>query len=111
MVVVGVELEVAGDAEGKMSLSFVDELQAQVEKLEKKILDAEAAGKDSGGDRVALSHLKALIEHFRGQVNKSPGSESERGEGIGKAPVKAAANKNEGPKGGNRWGFPGGARG
>jgi hypothetical protein len=51
-----------------MSLSFVDELQAQVEKLEKEILEAEAAGKDSGGDRVALSHLKALIEHFRGQV-------------------------------------------
>ena len=60
-----------GDAEGKMSLSFVDELQAQVEKLEKAIVEAEAAGKDSGGDRVALSHLKALIEHFRGQVNKS----------------------------------------
>ena len=60
-----------GELEGKMSLSFVDELQAQVEKLEKKILEAEAAGKDSGGDRVALSHLKALIEHFRGQVKNS----------------------------------------
>jgi hypothetical protein len=29
-----------------MSLSFVDELQAQVERLEKEILEAEAAGKD-----------------------------------------------------------------
>ncbi len=43
-----------------MSLSFVDELQAQVERFEKEILEAEAAGKDSGGDRVTLSHLKAL---------------------------------------------------
>ncbi len=50
-----------------MSLSFVDELQAQVEKLENEILRAEAAGEDSGGDRLALSHLKALIEHFRGR--------------------------------------------
>ena len=47
-----------------MSLSFVDDLQAQVEKLEKEILEAEAAGKDSGGDRVALSHLKELIERL-----------------------------------------------
>ncbi len=53
--------------ERKMSLSFVDELQAQVEKLENEILRAEAAGEDSGGDRLALSHLKALIEHFRGR--------------------------------------------
>ena len=37
-----------GEAEGKMSLSFVDELQAQVERLEKEILEAEAAGKDGG---------------------------------------------------------------
>ena len=86
-----------------MSLSFVDDLQVRVEKLEKEILEAEATGKDSGGDRVALSHLKALIEHFR--VNTSPGSESERGEGIGKAPVKAAANKNEGPKGATAGAF------
>jgi len=57
---------------GKMSLSFVDDLQAQVEQLEKQILEAEAAGNDSGGDRVALSHLKALIEHFRGKLNTSP---------------------------------------
>jgi len=56
----------------KMSLSFVDDLQAQVEQLEKQILEAEAAGNDSGGDRVALSHLKALLEHFRGKLNKSP---------------------------------------
>ncbi len=60
-----------GELGGKMSLSFVDELQAQVEKLEKKIMETEAAGKDSGGDRVALSHLKALIEHLRGQVKNS----------------------------------------
>ncbi len=60
-----------GELEGKMSLSFVDELLTQVEKLEKKILEAEAVGKDSGGDRVALPHLKALIEHFRGQVKNS----------------------------------------
>ena len=61
-----------GELEGKMSLSFVDDLQAQVEQLEKQILEAEAAGNDSGGDRVALSHLKALIEHFRGKLNTSP---------------------------------------
>ncbi len=48
-----------------MSLSFLDDLQSQVEKLEKQILEAEAAGKVSGGDRLALSHLKALIEHLR----------------------------------------------
>ena len=50
-----------------MSLSFVQELQAQLERLEKEILEAEAAGKDSEGDRVALLHLKALIEHLRGK--------------------------------------------
>jgi hypothetical protein len=50
-----------------MSLSFLEELRAQVEKLEKEILEAEAAGKDSGGDRLALSHLKALVEHLRGK--------------------------------------------
>jgi len=55
-----------------MSLSFVDDLQAQVEQLEKQILEAEAAGNHSGGDRVALSHLMAMIEHFRGKLNKSP---------------------------------------
>ena len=66
-------------AEGKMSLSFVEELRAQVERLEEKILEAEAAGKDSGGDRVALSHLKALIEHLR-TSEKSPGAR-ERWEG------------------------------
>jgi hypothetical protein len=54
-----------------MSLSFVDELQAQVERLEKEILEAEAAGKDSGGDRVALSHLKALIERLREIPNEA----------------------------------------
>jgi hypothetical protein len=48
-----------------MSLSFVDELRAQVEKLEKEIQKAEAAGKDSGGDRVALSHLRALIDQLQ----------------------------------------------
>jgi len=64
-------VKLRGEAEEKMSLSFVQELQAQVERLEKEILEAEAAGKDSGGDRVALSHLKALIEHFRGQVKNS----------------------------------------
>jgi hypothetical protein len=58
---------VAKEAEGIMSHSFVQELQAQVEKLEKEILKAEAAGKDSGGDRVALLHLKALIEHLQGR--------------------------------------------
>jgi hypothetical protein len=51
-----------------MSLSFFEELQAQVEKLEKEILEGEAAGKDTGGDRVALSHLKALIKYLPGQV-------------------------------------------
>ncbi len=50
-----------------MSLSFVDDLQAQVERLEKQILEAEASGKESGGDRLALEHLKALIEHLRGK--------------------------------------------
>jgi len=50
-----------------MSLSFIDELQARVEKLEKEIQEAEAAGKDSGGDRVALSHLKSLIDQLRAE--------------------------------------------
>ena len=63
-----------GEAEGNMSLSFVDDLQEQVEKLEKEILKAEAAGKETEGDRVALLHLKALIEHLRAS-EKSPESE------------------------------------
>jgi hypothetical protein len=50
-----------------MSLSFVNDLQAQVEKLEKEILEAEAVGRDSGGDRLALSHLRDLVEHLRGK--------------------------------------------
>ena len=54
-----------GEAKGKMSLSFVDDLQARVERLEEEVLKAEAAGMDSGGDQVALSHLKALVEHLR----------------------------------------------
>lgn len=54
-----------------MRLSFVGELQTQVDKLEKEILEAEAAGRDSGGDRLTLSHLKALIEQLRG-VKVSP---------------------------------------
>ncbi len=58
-------MKLRGEAEGKMSLCFVDELQAQVEWVEKEILEAGAAGKDSGGDRLALSHLKALIESLR----------------------------------------------
>lgn len=67
-----------------MSLSFVEELQAQVERLEEQILEAEAAGKDRGGDRVALSHLKALIEHLR-ISEKSPGSERATGGGLAAA--------------------------
>jgi len=35
-------VKLCGEAERKMSLSFVDELQAQVEKLEKEILEAES---------------------------------------------------------------------
>ena len=88
-----------------MSLSFVDELQAQVENLEKKILEAEAAGKDSGGDRVALSHLKALIEHFRGQVNKSPGSESERGKGLVRRLSRRLRTKMKAPRGATAGAF------
>ncbi len=56
-----------------MSLSFVQELQAQVERLEKEILEAEAAGKDSAGDRLALLHLKGLIEYQRASEKSSPG--------------------------------------
>jgi hypothetical protein len=52
-----------------MSLSFVDELPAQVQKLEKQIPEAEAAGNDSGGDRVRTSRR---FEHFGGKLNKSP---------------------------------------
>ena len=63
-----------------MSLSFVEELKVQVERLEEDIRQAEAAGKDSGGDRVALSHLNALIEHLR-TSEKSPGSERATGGG------------------------------
>lgn len=58
--------------EREMSLRFVDDLQAQVERLEKEILKAEAAGKDTGGDRIALSHLKELIQHLRrGEKNST----------------------------------------
>lgn len=77
-----------------MSLSFVDELQTQVERLENKILEAEAVGKDSGGDRIALSHLKALIEHFGVSEENPGGRDSERG---GVAAGAAASSDKEGP--------------
>ncbi len=54
-----------------MSLSFIDDLQTRVERLEEEVLKTEAVGMDSGGDRVALSHLKALVEHLRAS-EKSP---------------------------------------
>jgi hypothetical protein len=66
-----------------MSLSFVGELQTQVERLENKILEAEAVGKDSGGDRIALSHLKALIERFGVSEEIRGERESEGGSGCG----------------------------
>ena len=76
-----------------MSLSFVDELQTQVERLENKILEAEAVGKDSGGDRIALSHLKALIEHFGVSEEIRGERESEGGVVAG----AAASSDKEGP--------------
>ena len=76
-----------------MSLSFVGELQAQVERLENKILEAEAVGKDSGGDRIALSHLKALIEHLRGS-EKIPGEREGEGGVVAGA---AASSDKKGP--------------
>jgi hypothetical protein len=57
---------------GEKDMSFFEELQAQVEKLEKEILEAEAAGKDCGGDRVAGLHLKELIKYLPGQVTLPP---------------------------------------
>jgi hypothetical protein len=48
-----------------MSLSYAEELRAQVVKFEQEIREAETAGKDCDGDRIALSHLKALLEHLR----------------------------------------------
>ncbi len=48
-----------------MSLSYAEELRAQVEKFEQEIREAESAGKDCDGDLVALSHLKALIAHLQ----------------------------------------------
>ena len=48
-----------------MCRRYADDLRAQVEKLEKDIPQAEATGKDCDGDRVALSHLKALTEYLR----------------------------------------------
>ncbi len=55
-----------------MSLSFVDGLQGQVESSKRKILEAKAEGKDRGGDRLALSHLKAVIEHLVHDYPRSP---------------------------------------
>jgi hypothetical protein len=46
---------------------LVSELQTQADKLEKKILEGEADGKDTGGDRMALRELKALVERLRGR--------------------------------------------
>ena len=76
-----------------MSLSFVDELQTQVEMLENKILEAEAVGKDSGGDRIALSHLKALIEHFG--ISEEIRGERESAGGV--VAGAAASSDKEGP--------------
>ena len=61
-----------GEVEGKMSLSFVDELQAQVEKLEKKILDAEAVGKDSGGDQGGAFAPQGTDRALSGASEKFP---------------------------------------
>lgn len=79
-----------------MSLSFVDELRTQVERLEDKILEVKTVGKDSGGDRIALSHLKALIEHFG--VSEEIPRERESGRGV--VARAAALSDKEGPSGG-----------
>ncbi len=49
-----------GKAEGNISLSFLDELEAQVEKLEKEISKAEAAGKDSGAAPISARNGTAI---------------------------------------------------
>lgn len=79
-----------------MSLSFVDELRTRVERLENQILEAEAVGKDSRGDRTALSHLKALIEHFG--VSEDISRERESGRGV--VARAGALSDKEGPSGG-----------
>jgi hypothetical protein len=56
-----------GGPEKKKSRNLVEELQTQAEKLEKEILEAEADGKDSGGDRMALAELRAMIARLRGR--------------------------------------------
>jgi hypothetical protein len=58
-----------GDAEpqAKKRGGLVEELQAQADKLEKEILEANADGRDTGGDLMALAELKALIARLRGR--------------------------------------------
>ena len=43
-----------------MSFSFLDELEAQVEKLEREISKAEAAGKDSGAAPISARNGTAM---------------------------------------------------
>jgi hypothetical protein len=57
----------AGQDSGKREGGLLSELQAQASKLEKEILEGEADGKETGGDRIALTELKTLIERLRGR--------------------------------------------
>jgi len=58
--------EVGRDSK-KEERELQSELQAQTEKLEKEILEMEADGKDTKGDRMVLAQMKALIELLRGR--------------------------------------------
>jgi hypothetical protein len=56
-----------GEAEPKKKKGgsgLLGELQAQADELEKTILEAEADGEDTAGNRMVLAELKALIERL-----------------------------------------------
>jgi len=58
-----------GEAEPKKKKGgsgLLGELQAQADELERTILEAEADGEDTAGNRMVLAELTALIERLRG---------------------------------------------
>ncbi len=64
---VAAKLRGAEEPQQKKKRSLVEKLQAEADDLEKEILEAQADGKDPGGDLMALAELKALIAQLRGK--------------------------------------------
>jgi hypothetical protein len=64
---VAAKLRGAEEPEQRKKRTLVEKLGAEADELEKDILEAQADGKDPGGDLMALAELKALIARLRGK--------------------------------------------